>query len=259
MIQIQIPSPSTAHHSLLSEFFAPNNPTSEDDEKDSQLLNQLQHHQLEFATPTFALRAQPSPFEERTIQRSGPENNERTSRNERKVTRRGVTRRRSPSQKIHSNPSNDVLLKKEEERDENGNRIPTCGPLASFSYRTMEQEYEKDTMRMLERIQKSRSFEKKPKQDHGLEDANNPLQWSCPQLTSYSEVAAAATANETFRVEDDAGFFIGEYEAEAQPEANDCVLVEDYAQGETMYTEPPCYEQDKEEEEEDDGIFALEL
>jgi len=255
MIQIQIPSPSTAHHSLLSEFFAPNNSTSEDDEKDSQLLNQLQHQQLEFATPTFALRAQPSPFEERTIQRSGPENNERTSRNARKVTRRGVTRRRSPSQKID-------VLKKEEERDENGNPVPTCGPLTCFSYRTMEQEYEKDTLRMLERIQKSRSFEKKPKQEHDPAGANNPLQWSCPQLTSYSEVAAAATANETFRVEDDAGFFIGEYEEGAEAEANDCVLVEDYAQGETMYTEPPCYEQDKEEEEEeeeDDGIFALEL
>jgi len=156
------------------------------------------------------------------------------------------------------------VLKKEEERDENGNPVPTCEPLTCFSYRTMEKEYEKDTMRMLERIQKSRSFEKKPKQEHGQAEVNNPLQWSCPQLTSYSEVAAPTTANETFRVEDDTGFFIGEYE-EAEAEANDCVLVEDLvedAQGETMYIEPPCYEEDKEEdeeEEEDDGIFALEL
>lgn len=103
---------------------------------------------------------------------------------------------------------------------------------------------------MLERIQKSRSFEKKDP----TPEANNPLQWSCPQLTSYPE-EAVFTASATFSSNQDTGFFIGDIEEdEDQQLHHDFVFVHD-THGEPIPTEPPCYE----DEDEEDGIFALEL
>ena len=53
--------------------------------------------------------------------------------------------------------------------DENGNYwIPSSfTPLETcYSYKTMEKEYEKDTLRMLERIQTSRAKEQESERDH---------------------------------------------------------------------------------------------
>jgi len=85
-------------------------------------------------------------------------------REPRSSTRR-TGRRQSPPQKIDRSPiRNQETIEDalgEERRDEAGhNDDSMMSGHHCFSYRTMEKEYEKASLRMLERIRKSRSFEK---------------------------------------------------------------------------------------------------
>ena len=121
---------------------------------------------------------------------------------------RKMARTKSPSQKIprsnhnqienerHNVPSEQQLF----ETDENGN------PKICFSYRTMEKQYEKDTLRMLERIQKSRSFELQQQQQQP-----NNNQYLSERSTSLKEFATNThETSEDYHLHYDTGFYIGD-------------------------------------------------
>ena len=121
---------------------------------------------------------------------------------------RKMARTKSPSQKIprsnhnqHENENQTVPSEQQLfETDENGN------PKICFSYRTMEKQYEKDTLRMLERIQKSRSFELQQQQQ---QPKNN--QYISQRSTSLKEFATTShETSEDYHLHYDTGFYIGD-------------------------------------------------
>lgn len=195
---MQIPPPSHSQFSLLSELFSPSSITNNEGHKDSGKVSpSMDVDPTKQKGSSFALRPSSSlagdPGAAKTIryqkqgqgggalpvlrlqpqlqlqvkQQAQAEPNYRTPQKK-------MARRRSPSQKILRNPYNSSQQHPcRDERDENGNPqlpLPSSGPLTCFSYRTMEKEYEKDTQRMLERIQKSRSFERKGGRSPGQEE-----------------------------------------------------------------------------------------
>mmetsp|Transcript_2064 Transcript_2064/g.5455 ORF Transcript_2064/g.5455 Transcript_2064/m.5455 type:complete len:218 (+) Transcript_2064:548-1201(+) len=85
---------------------------------------------------------------------------------------------------------------------------PTSGPITCFSYRTMEKEYEKDTLRMLERIRRSRSFDRK---DPVATRSYRP--WNSCHLPDGSTTPAAAADDDddsSSSSSDGGGFYIGD-------------------------------------------------
>ena len=141
---------------------------------------------------------------------------------------RKMTRPKSPSQKIprnHSSRSIDIPSSSnssnhnEYEMDENGHPKPDMTGHTCFSYRTMQKQYEKDTQRMLERIQKSRSFERSQ-----MNLTQQQLQQQLPRihdiaqrsvsLMDLASIADEASRNCCYDGGFDDGFYIGDEEYE---------------------------------------------
>jgi len=183
----------------------------------------------------------------RTQQRTQLHNNEA-------LQPRKMARTKSPSQKIPRSNHNPIDMNKNEhptihipsdqhlfETDENGN------PKICFSYRTMQKQYEKDTLRMLERIQKSRSFELQQQQQQQQQPPNNNHQSICQRSSSLTEFAT--TNHETsqdYQLHYDSGFYIGD--------ENDC---NDHYHHDRVHDNQDWLEEEEDEEEEE--IFELDL
>jgi len=279
---MQLLPPSPAHLSLLSELFCT---TDNGDNTNNCYHNELKFRETnpatkqllpslaarpELATPSFALRSasstnprairyqQPNPHQHHYNQ-DVLEDEEESPAPRSIVFReqpshanpvRRCTRRRSPPQKIlKTSNSFAVPARQLDERDENGNLAPSDGSLTCFSYRTMEQEYEQDTLRMLERIQKSRSFEKGNQQSNynneegdvngnGYDNANDHHDYNYEVVTM---------ANDTSRDDHNSSFYIGDDDDDSD--------VDDFGfdgDTESSQGEPPLFEQEQE-------IFELDL
>ncbi len=174
----------------------------------------------------------------RTQQRTQLHNNEA-------LQPRKMARTKSPSQKIprsnHSPienehptiPSDQQLF----ETDENGN------PKICFSYRTMQKQYEKDTLRMLERIQKSRSFELQQQLNNNNNDHNQSISQRSSSLKEFA--TPNHETSQDYHHHYDSGFYIGD-----ESEEND-------------YNDHYHHDHDNqdllEEDEEEEEIFELDL
>uniref|UniRef100_A0A7S0TB35 Uncharacterized protein n=1 Tax=Pseudo-nitzschia delicatissima TaxID=44447 RepID=A0A7S0TB35_9STRA len=131
---------------------------------------------------------------------------------------RKTTRPKSPSQKIprnHSSRSIDIpsANQYEYEMDENGHPKPDMTGHTCFSYRTMQKQYEKDTQRMLERIQKSRSFETSQtnlQQQQQLSTSINDIAQRSVSLMDLASIADEASRNCYYDGGFDDGFYIGD-------------------------------------------------
>jgi len=124
-----------------------------------------------------------------------------------------MSRRKSPSQKIPRNHSDRAIPShsNQYETDENGNPKIASGPLTCFSYRTMEKQYEKDTQRMLERIQKSRSFEQQQKQQSRQQEGTFRTNEDGSAQRSVSLKDLSSIQNDVSRnLYYDGGFYIGD-------------------------------------------------
>lgn len=159
---------------------------------------------------------------------------------------RRTGRRRSPPQKIlrntESNHDQENLSQREaeEERDEAGNNSSTTS-IGCFSYRTKN--YEKASQEMLERMQKSWSFEKK---EAGAAKLFRP--WNSCHLPESSE------PDSSLKYPEDNGFYIEDesedYLAASTPSLAMMSSYGDFDAGDELSCE---------DEEEGDEIFELDL
>lgn len=154
-----------------------------------------------------------------------------------------MARRRSPSQKILSSGAS--RPREERDCDENGNpQLPSSGsvPATCFSYRTMEKEYELDTLRMLERIEKSRSFERSTSHGHEHEEPRSASFSNLQDISNEYDCDANVNVHGSdFYIGDDEDFQGVDESFSLAPEEN--LYIDE---------EPPVFEEEEE-------IFEIDL
>lgn len=238
MMHIPPQHPSPEQLSQLTEFFHSEKLSEKLSEKQKSTTWPLLQSDADTSHLPMETRNESSHSASRQLPVLRPQQRTQLQTNE---SPRKMARTKSPSQKIPRNnlhptqnqniPSDQQLF----ETDENGN------PKICFSYRTMEKQYEKDTLRMLERIQKSRSFE----QQQGDRNNNNPsMDQRSSSLTEFG--AANHETCQYYQPHYDSGFYIGDDSCE-----------NDYSDYSDHYQDQLEDEQDLFEEQEE--IFELDL
>ncbi len=176
-------------------------------------------------------------------------------------TPKKMPRRKSPSQKIPRNHTHSARAIPSHsnrcETDENGDPKIMIGPLTCFSYRTYEKQYEKDTQRMLERIQKSRSFEhqKQQRQQEGTSRTNED--GSAQRSVSLKDLSSIENDAFSRNLYYDSGFYIGDEGYDHHDHDYDnSYIVPDH---DHYYQEQQDFENGTQYFEEQEEIFELDL
>lgn len=227
--------------SLLSEMFRSNAAIHPSDASGESSSSGGERNERKQTLPATRNRSAvpPSPLERGELLSdpsvAKPRSGSRTVRYHPSVSPRGqpvssarrTGRRKSPPQKIRraSDAEDDLSSASSRSSSRAGGdddeieiepRSIASGPITCFSFRTMEKEYEKDTQRMLERIEKSRSFERsEPAAALGADPSNatataTPYRpWNSCHLPGTASTPAYLESSES-EPASDSGFFIGD-------------------------------------------------